>query len=55
MEKLGDDSNNPRKEAILPRLTPLEKQIAFQAALKIDPGVKRWALTAIQARKYFFL
>jgi len=44
-DRLGDDSN---KEAILPPLTPMERQIALQAALKIDPGVKRWAFAAIQ-------
>jgi len=29
-------------------LTPMEKQIALQVALKIDPGVERWAWAALQ-------
>jgi hypothetical protein len=41
-------TDNLPKEPIVP-LAPMERQIALQAALKIDPGVKRWAWPAIQA------
>ncbi|KAF8807122.1 general substrate transporter [Phlegmacium glaucopus] len=44
-DSTGDVRDNSRKEA---PLTPMERQIALQAALKIDPGVKRWAWAAIQ-------
>ncbi|CAA7261515.1 unnamed protein product [Cyclocybe aegerita] len=34
-------------------MTPMEKQVALQAALEIDPGVKRFSWAAIQARNFY--
>lgn len=43
---------NPRGGPISPK-TALERQIAFKAALEIDPGVGRWSLRAFQVNSYF--
>lgn len=54
-DRVGDGiSDNLPKDAIVPLSTPMERQLALQAALKNDPGVKRWSWAAIQVSNTFY-
>ena len=44
-----DVKEHEEKIEIVPQ-TPMERQIALEAALKVDPGVKRFSWAAIQVR-----
>lgn len=49
-DKSEDQRNNntPPMLQTKPPKTPLERQNALNAALKVDPGVKRWSSRALQ-------
>ncbi|KDR82784.1 hypothetical protein GALMADRAFT_151830 [Galerina marginata CBS 339.88] len=47
IERDLDEKHRAEHFEVIPQ-TPMEKQIALQAALKIDPGVKRFSWAAIQ-------
>lgn len=49
-----DNDDRVEQVKFIPR-TPMERQVALQAALEIDPGVQRFSRAAIQVRMLQFL